>query len=246
MEKWKEIGKSIEEILRPHTYPLAIKLVKDESEFPEKTRRPENKIAICQALTLSRRFGYTMGIMEEDHGCPGASIAYGWKKMIDESLLIFFFLQAGYAADEDGAKTILENIDHLEEGKCRGIVISPLTRTKVIPDVILVYGNPAQIMRLLQGVMNKEGKKLKCELAGIMASCTNGILRAFNTHEYQLVVPGNGDRVFAGANDDEMLFAIPAKKAEEIVNGMRQQRFAKYPIPISLNIPPPFPGLEES
>ena len=68
----------------------AIKLVKDESEFPEKTRRPENKIAICQALTLSRRFGYTMGIMEEDHGCPGASIAYGWKKLIDESLLIFY------------------------------------------------------------------------------------------------------------------------------------------------------------
>jgi len=35
-------------------------------------------------------------------------------------------------------------------------------------------------------------------------------------------------------------------KAEEIVNGMRQQRFAKYPIPVSMSMPPPFPGLEES
>lgn len=246
MDQWKEIGKSIEELLRPHTYPLAIKLVKDESEFPERTRRPEKKLAICQALTLSRRFGYTMGITEEDHACPGASIAYGWKKLVDESLMEFFFIQAGYAADEEGAKTIVDNVDQLEVGKYRGLVISPLTRTKVIPDVILVYGNPAQIMRLLQGAMNKEGKKLKCEMAGIMASCTSGILRAFNTQEYQVVIPGNGDRVFAGANDDEMLFAIPAKKAEEIVNGMRQQRFAKYPIPVSLNMPPPFPGLEEN
>jgi uncharacterized protein (DUF169 family) len=246
MEKWRNIGKELEEILRPQTYPLAIKLVKDESEFSEKTRRPEKKIAICQALNLSRRFGWTMGITEEDSACPGASFAYGWKELIDKSLFEFFFLQAGYAADEDGAKTILENVDHLEQGRFRGLVVSPLTRTKIIPDVILVYGNPAQIMRLLQGAMNIEGKKLKCELGGIMASCTSGILRTFNTREYQLVVPGNGDRVFAGANDDEILFAIPSSKAEEIINGMRQQRFAKYPIPVSMQMPPSFPGLDES
>jgi uncharacterized protein (DUF169 family) len=245
MEFWKIIGKDLEEILRPHTYPLAIKLVKDESEFPEKTRRPEKRIAVCQALNLSRRFGWTMGITEEDSACPGASFAYGWKELIDKSLLVFFFLQAGYAADEHGANIILENIDHLEEGKYKGLVISPLTKTKIIPDLILVYGNPAQIMRLLQGAMYKEGKKLKCKLAGIMASCTSGILCTFNTQEYQVIVPGNGDRVFAGANDDEMIFAIPALKTKEIVNGMRQQRFAKYPIPVTMQMPPPFPGLEE-
>jgi uncharacterized protein (DUF169 family) len=245
MNFWKNIGKDLEDILRPHTYPLAIKLFADQSEFPEKTRRPEKKIAICQALNLSRRFGWTMGITEDDSACPAASFTYGWKELIDKSLLTFFFLQAGYAADEIGANTILENVDNLEPGKYKALVISPLTRTKIIPDVILVYGNPAQMMRLLQGAMNKEGKKLKCELSGIMASCTSGVLRTFNMQEYQLVVPGNGDRVFAGANDDEMIFAIPATKAEDIINGMKQQSFAKYPIPISMQMPPPFPGLEE-
>ena len=246
MDSWRDIGKALEEILRPSTYPLAVKLVKDESELPGKTRRPESKIAICQALSLSRRFGWTMGITEEDSGCPGASFAYGWKELFDKSTLALFFLEAGYAADEEGANTILENVDHLEKGRYRALVISPLTRTKIVPDVILVYGNPAQMMRLLQGAMNKDGKRLKAELAGIMASCTSGVLRTFNTQDYQIVIPGNGDRVFAGANDDEMLFAIPAAKAEEIVNGMKQQRFAKYPIPISMKMPPPFPGLEET
>jgi len=37
------IGKCLEEILRLQTYPLAVKLVKGESEFPERTRRPEQK-----------------------------------------------------------------------------------------------------------------------------------------------------------------------------------------------------------
>jgi uncharacterized protein (DUF169 family) len=139
-----------------------------------------------------------------------------------------------------GAKTIVANIDHLEPGRYPGVVISPLTRTRVIPDVILVYGNPAQIMRLIQGAMYKEGKKVKCELAGLAASCTGGVIRAFNTHEYQVVVPGNGDRVFAITYDDEMLFAIPASKANDIVKGMKAQRFAKYPTPTTM-VMPPFP-----
>ena len=243
MKNWMNIGESLEKILRPQTYPLAVKLVKDKSEFPEKTRRPEQKIAVCQALTISRRYGWTMGITEEDSGCPAVSMAYGWTKIVDEPTLVQFFLGAGYASDEAAAKTIVENLDRLEPGKYGGVVISPLTRTKIVPDVILVYGNPAQIMRLIQGAMHKEGKKVKSELAGMVASCTGGIVRTFNTGECQVVIPGNGDRIFAANYDDEMLFTIPAAKAEDIINGMRAQRLAKYPIPVVLQMPPPFPGL---
>ena len=237
------IGKALEEILRPSTYPLAVKLVKDESEFPERTRKPEQKIAICQALALSRKFGWTMGITGEDCGCPGASLIYGWSGVLDESTLAQFFQMAGYGSDEEATKRIVASVDRLEQGKFGGLVISPLTRTKIVPDLILVYGNPAQMMRLMQGAMYKEGNMIKTELAGVFSSCASGIIRTRNTGEYQVAILGNGDRVFAGAQDDEMLFAIPAKKAEDIVNGMKAQRFAKYPIPVNLQIPPPFPGL---
>jgi uncharacterized protein (DUF169 family) len=75
------------------------------------------------------------------------------------------------------------------------------------------------------------------------ASCTGGIARTFNTGECQVVVPGNGDRIFAATQDHEMLFAIPAAKAEDIIVGMKAQQLAKYPIPVVLSIPPPFPTL---
>ena len=243
MENWMNMGKSLEEILRLQTYPLAVKLVKNESEFPERTRRPEQKIAVCQALTISRRYGWTMGITEKDSACPAVNLAYGWTNLADEQAMAQFFLAGGYASDETVAKTIVDNLDHLETGKYGGVVVSPLTRTKIVPDVILVYGNPAQIMRLIQGAMHKEGKKVKSELAGMAASCTGGIVRTLNTGECQVVIPGNGDRIFAATYDNEMLFAIPAAKAEDMIVGMRAQRFAKYPIPLVLQMPPPFPGL---
>ncbi len=237
------IGRALEEILRVTTYPLAVGLLKDESEFPEGTRRPEQKLALCQALTMCRRYGWTLGITEKDSGCPMVNLAFGWNKIIDEHALAQFFMEAGYALAEDAARTIVENIDRLDAKKYGGIVISPLTRTKILPDVILVYGTPAQIMRLIQGAMYKDGKKVKSELAGITASCNGGIVRTFKTDEYQVVVPGNGDRVFAGTSDDEMLFAIPAAKANDIIASMRAQRLAKYPVRTALRTPPPFPGL---
>jgi len=184
LERWRDAGKSLEELLRPRTYPLAVKFVRDESDFPEGSRKPEQKLAVCQALAMSRRYGWTIGLAEKDSGCPGASLAYGWTEIYDKGSLAQFFLAAGYAADEEGAKTIVSNIDHLERGKYRGMVISPLTRTKIVPDVILVYGNPAQIMRLIQGAMYKKGERLKCELAGLAASRTGGIIRTFNTDKY--------------------------------------------------------------
>ena len=241
MENWMNIGKALEEILRLETYPLAIKLVRDETEFPEGTRRPEQKLALCQALTISRKFGWTMGITGEDSACLGSSMAYGWDTTTEETLLEQFFLFGGYVSDEASAQRMVKNIDRLEPGEYDGVVISPLTRTKIDPDIILVYAHPAQVMRLLHGAVYKEGKRVKCELAGIAAACTRGIIRTFNTGEYQMAILGNGDRVFAGVQDDEMLFAIPAAKAEDIVTGMRAQRFTKYPIPVSLKMPPPFP-----
>ena len=104
-------------------------------------------------------------------------------------------------------------------------------------------GNPAQIMRLVQGTTYKEGKKLKIELLGLTGSCTGGIIRAFNTGECQVAILGTGDHAFALTYDNEMLFAIPAAKAEEIITGMRAQRLVKYPIPTPLLMPPRFPGL---
>jgi uncharacterized protein (DUF169 family) len=211
-----KIGRSLEEILRVQTYPLAVKLVKDESEFPERTRRPEQKIALCQGLTMSRRYGWTMGITEKESGCPAVNLAYGWTKLIDEQAMAEFFLGAGYVSDEAGAKAIVQNLDRLEPKDYDGVIISPLTRTRIVPDVILVYGNPAQIMRLIHGAMHREGKKVKSELAGMAASCTGGIVRTFNTGECQVVIPGNGDRIFAATYDNEMLLQFPRQRQKTL------------------------------
>ena len=53
---------------------------------------------------------------------------------------------------------------------------------------------------------------------------------------------GNGDRVWGGAQDDEVMFACPADKLSMLVDGLKQTHAAglRYPVPAYMNYSPGF------
>jgi hypothetical protein len=61
IEQYREIGRAIEAYLRPATFPLAIKLIKSESEIPAKSKRPGSDLDlrtfICQNFRMCRSYG---------------------------------------------------------------------------------------------------------------------------------------------------------------------------------------------
>ena len=82
LEKYHKMGAIIEGFLRPNTFPLAYKFIKDESEIPEKALRPLNnyktRLLICQCLHLSKTTGRTHALTLEDNYCLEGSVANGW------------------------------------------------------------------------------------------------------------------------------------------------------------------------
>ncbi|MEA3332645.1 MAG: DUF169 domain-containing protein, partial [Pseudomonadota bacterium] len=120
------------------------------------------------------------------------------------------------------------------------VVYSPLERTKVEPDVVLIYINPAQLMRLIHGATYHTGKPLTCSFSGRAASCTEGVIGAFLDKDAKVVVPGNGDRVWATCQDHEMAMAIHAQRLPELLEGLEKthSKGVRYPIPTYLNYQP--------
>ena len=61
---FQEINDSISNGLRLKTLPVAVKFLKDESDFPEKTRQPsvvlQKRVTICQAVTMARVYGLSL------------------------------------------------------------------------------------------------------------------------------------------------------------------------------------------
>ena len=242
MEKWHRAGAIISKYVRPATFPLAVRIARDDADLDGDFRRPPTKNFLCQNLTMARRYGWTIKVLPEDCSCLIARGVYRWDQAdaSDASGLLDFSLGL-YASSVENEKRFVESLQPLEQA-AKGVVISPLERTKIEPDVVLIYGNAAQMMRLIQSYLYVKGGVLNFSATGRAGSCSDGIVKAFMNQEPRLVILGNGDRVWAMAQDDELLFALPSSQLDDLLEGLETTHKAglRYPVPSYMNFAPGF------
>lgn len=228
----------ISEYIRTATYPVAVKLSPDPV-LPEKTRRPQKAfgypLALCQGVALTRRFGWTMGFLKEDHACPVAHVIMGLAAepdFIQDGSIVYPLYAETLAA---GART-QQATPKMPVGEIGSIVLAPLHRADFAPDVLLIYGNPAQMARLIQGALYKEGGALEAKFAG-RGACGGEIVVPYKEQRYNLIIPGGGEKAFAMAADDEMVFAAPWSKVPDLLDGIVATHKAG-----AVRLPSPFLG----
>jgi uncharacterized protein (DUF169 family) len=126
--------------------------------------------------------------------------------------------------------------------KYKAILISPLFKADFEPDSILVYGNPAQMMRFVQASVFKKGSSLLFAAQG-GGSCAFEVVWPILKNKVRLVLPGNGERIFGLTQDDEMVFIIPNKKIEETIAFLREthQGGQRFPVPTYGQFTPQLP-----
>ena len=120
------------------------------------------------------------------------------------------------------------------------LYLAPLERLARDPDVVVVYGNPAQLMRLIHGGTHRSGNPIQSSFSGRASSCTEGVIGAYQDQTLKVVVPGNGDRVWGGCQDHEMVMAVPAAGLAEVVEGLEKTHAQgiRYPIPTYMRYSP--------
>lgn len=84
-------------------------------------------------------------------------------------------------------------IPRIPHGKITAIVSGALHRVDSDPDFILIYGNSAQMLRIIQGALWNEGGRITVSTFGD-AVCADTISKAFLTGEMQIAIPCLGDR----------------------------------------------------
>jgi uncharacterized protein (DUF169 family) len=244
MEQWLKLGEKLRALVNPATLPVAVKFLKEPSEIPPGARRPLKDLGVrmapCQGAGMTRRYGWTLAFAKEDVGCAIAANSYGWERVKNEEGVIAFLTYMNYAGSPEAAREVLKGFRNLDMDENLVVVYSPLERTKVEPDVVLIYVNPAQLMRLIHGATVKSGKPIESHFSGRAASCTEGVIGAFLDQNPKVVVPGNGDRVWGGCQDHEVAMAVPATRLDELIEGLRKthERGVRYPIPTYLRYEP--------
>ncbi|WP_419878346.1 DUF169 domain-containing protein [Brevibacillus centrosporus] len=241
----KELSDAIQTYVRTETFPVGVSLVKEEANLPRKAKRPTRdlgyQITICQAVGFSRRYGWSIAMNGADLSCPIAQVAFGY-----EEQLPFYSegnLACGMYTDslETGAKSE-QDVPKLSAQETGYYVSYPLERAEIDPDVVVIYGNSAQVMRLVAGMLYKRGGSIPSTFSS-RADCADIAIKPLQTGEPQVIVPCYGDRLFAQTQDHEMAFSFHFRDAQELVEGLAgtQKGGIRYPIPSFLRYQAEFP-----
>ena len=245
---FKEAAVFIREDLRLKTFPVAARFLQKKADIPEKARRPSvamgKRIAVCQGVTMARNYGWTVGLTREDVICVAAAIVFGFSDSSDQPASIAkLFCEVNFSSTGDIALKEASSMSRFRNGEFEAIVLAPLEKASFEPETVVIYGNPAQMMRLAQAWSYTTGERLSGEFGGKL-ECDEYLISPFKMQRPRMVIPGNGERIFAATQDDEMAFALPGKHFLELTKGLKEVGRtigARYPVTPYQNFQPEFP-----
>ena len=214
-------GADLEKMLSLQTYPIAIKMLQNESEIPRGAVRPKKDkgehYAMCQVFGIARRQGTTMAIFIEDHWCFEPVISYGLVEPPQDYL--DGFTNSFFIADKEAAAKHAREMTRLPVGKYAGMVVGPLKTANFVPDLTMIYSNTAQLRHLLFSLRYLNGTQVTSTIDPI-GSCVHSVVPSLLKGECAVTVPDPGDYERANAQDDEMILTVPAKRLKELMDGI--------------------------
>lgn len=239
-EECLNLDRVLKESLFIPLHSVAVRLVTQEEldaapSWLEKFRRPGHgapgKMITCQAMAIVRIYGWKILLTPEVVNCPTALLTLGWVKMSSE-------YEGGewsvtpYNQSKEARSRRMKVLPMLPLDKYVALAAAPLAKCPYDPDVVIIYGTPAQTMRLVQSALFSEGGLLDSTSAG-SAGCAQYITKTILTGECRFILPGNGDRILGHVEEHQMAFSLPGKDISKLAEGIveSQKGGQQYPPP---------------
>jgi uncharacterized protein (DUF169 family) len=236
MIDWAGLTREMERLLHLRTYPVAYKRLEkvEELEKIPRVRRFDRSFALrnqyCQIPTLVRRGGLTIGVTRGGLWERCARI-HGLAATTDEEIEreVADFGIRWFDGEEEARKQMAE-YPLVPPGEA--LVLAPLASGKFDPDVILIYGTPAQLMLLMNGLQVKDYERFQFFFIG-EGACADGLAQCYVSGKPALAVPCFGERRYGGVEEDELVLALPPGMMGKAVEGLHKlwESGLRYPIP---------------
>lgn len=241
MVKLKELHELIIKELRLRSDPVGVKLFKGLSEVPLNISRVPDRVTVCQLSTLARLHSLTHYATADDIACKRGAASLGLIQLPEDVVVG----EDAYAHTVDvmTAKKLYSSIPMLSP-EYKAVLMGPLSELPVDPDVVLIAGNPAQMLKVVEGWVWFSGEPATLAATGVHGICGYGIANALKTGKLVLTLPCSGARRVGLYIDDEMVAVIPFSLIDKWVDGLICTRKTGHPYPIPPRIvwnPPPPP-----
>lgn len=232
MPKWGQLSGELEDILRLKTKIVGYKRLENAEELAriEYVVRIKHLFSFDQLPSMARIAGLTVGVTKEDPMLPRCMRIHGLKAATEKSMNSEAKdLATTFFATPEEALRQQQDYPRIPPGGA--IVVGPLADEKFEPDVVLVYGNPAQIMMLMCGLQKEKYERFVFQFIG-EGACADSLAQCYITGKPALAIPCYGERAFGQVADDEIVIALPPNEVERAIAGLKKldQLGMRYPI----------------
>ena len=231
-QDWEKPIRRMELLMRLKSFPVAFKMLENKEDLSQIPflRRPENKITMCQMITLVRNFDWTIGAELDDFLSPMCPSIIGMTD-IPEALKDGTFRSIVWVQTKEDGKKYEDAIPRLPLGKYEAVAMAPLVYNPFDPDIVLIYANPAQMMLLINALQFEDYEVMQFFCVG-ESSCSDAIARCYLTGKPSLTIPCYGERRYGHAQDEDLVMAIPAGMMGKALRGLEvlYRRGIRYPI----------------
>ena len=245
MPDWTDLTKKLEQYLRLKTFPVAFKLLENVEELHQNkwARIPDKKATLCELITRVRCFDWTIGATAENFATPICTYMLGLiekPQMVEDGT----YRAIKWFKKMEDSKKFEETFPHIPFGKYKAVLMAPLVYNPFDPDIILIYGNPAQMILIINALQYKDYERFHFSCVG-ESSCSDVIAQCYLTGKPSMSIPCYGECRFGHAQDDEMVIAIPSETLGKLVKGLKflYGRGIRYPISYYGAEVDPTPGL---
>ena len=229
IKEFQKYGESLFDKLHLSTYPIAIKYIKNKEEIPDGALQPSShgkRMSLCQAFAQSRRMGIVVAMTADDNFCTPSSVMHRWVNLSMQDLIESQVRQRWHRDADVEVKRIekyrsILGDDYIDSpGQYIGFVCSPIHKTPFAPDSIMVYCNGVQLTHIIHALSYENKYDPTSSFDGIAESCMKGALIPFVTQRAQVVIPGTGDRIFAGISEHELGIGLPASLLFYVIDNL--------------------------
>ncbi|MHB8917082.1 MAG: DUF169 domain-containing protein [Desulfocucumaceae bacterium] len=230
--RWTDIIRKIEALLRLRTFPVGIKLLEDEAVLAQNrwARRPAGKTTLCQLITQVRTFDWTVGATADDFP-PGMCATIVGLADPPQQVMDGTFRSLVWCSTKEDARKCEESMPRIPTGKFRAILLAPQVYGPFEPDIVLIYGTPAQIILIVNALQFEDYERVQFSCTG-ESSCSDAIAQSYLSGKPSLAIPCYGERRYGHTQDDEMVIGLPPAHVEKVQRNLEElyARGVQYPV----------------
>jgi uncharacterized protein (DUF169 family) len=232
MAKWAALSSALQQKLRLKTSPIAYRKLErvDDLNKIQGVFRPTWTFTYCQVPFMVRVLGLTVGITREDQMLDRCMRLHGLKDADPESMQReAAMLSTTWMPSPEEAMNQQHDYPRIPAGEA--IVAAPLADEKFEPEVVSIYGNPAQLMMMLCGLQKERYERFNFAFIG-EGACADSLAQCYVSGKPAVALPCYGERAFGQVADDEIVLALPPAEIERSLSGLEKLAAVglKYPV----------------